>query len=134
MRLKHNLINESLKHFGWIMSNSRIFFLIIFLLLLNNSACTAERHKTDDYSLGVTGNLPVRTNYEDNVIQTTICEVNNREELFVGKQLLLTAIYESNMRHGSFLLDKKCKKVSYRVGYYNENIDQSIIDFNEAQI
>lgn len=118
---------------GKAMSAAEKYSLIIFAFLMSDPTCAVEKHNSDTYSLEVSSSNPVKVDYENNAIRTTICEVNNSEELFLGKQLILSAIYETNMRHGAFLRDESCKQVSYRVGYYNENIDESILKFNEAQ-
>lgn len=115
------------------MSSAEKYILIIFALLMSSPTCAVEKHNSNNYSLEASGSISAKTDYDNNAIHTRICELNNREELFLGKQLILTAIYETNMRHGAFLRDESCKQVSYRVGYYNENIDESILKFDEAQ-
>lgn len=65
--------------------------------------------------------------------KTTVCEMSKAKSDYLNKIIQVSGLYETDMRHGAYLSDPNCPGKAFRIGYYLNEDEPSIVKFKQDQ-
>lgn len=65
--------------------------------------------------------------------KTTVCEMSKAKSDYLNKIIQVNGLYETDMRHGALLSDPNCPEKAFRIGYYINEDEPSIVKFEQDQ-